>query len=291
MLTIHQLKVFVTVAEAGSVRAAAERLVVTQPAVSASLAALEREMGAALFARAGRGIELTEAGRTMARYAQLILGLVDEATAAVTSDGGRVQTIRLAASTSAADHVVTPLLARLRDRLPEVAISFEIGNRERIWQLLVDRAVDVAVTGRPPVTGDIVSVATRANELVLVARPGTVWRQRLHEATFLLREPGSGSRSATEEVIAALGITPPTMTVGSNTAIRAAAESGLGVALLPRDTVAESLRARTLGLVPTPATPMARPWHVVVRGDAPRAAGVRAFVDEALASGGFSAAR
>lgn len=292
MLTIHQLKVFLTVADTGSVRLAAERLVVTQPAVSASLAALEREVGATLFGRAGRGIELTTAGRTMARYAQLIVGLVDEAVAAVAGEneqGGG--TIRVAAVTAAADLVVAPALARIRERQPNVGIAIEIGNRDRIWQLLTDRTVDVAVGSRPPVNGDLTSVASRPNEMILVAKPGSVWKQRIGEATWLLREPGSGTRGATEEVIANLGITPPTLTVGSNAAIQTAAESGLGVALLPRDAVADAVRQRRLGVIHVASTPLQRPWHVVVRAGETLPTPARAFIDSLVDEAGFTRGR
>ncbi|MGH8976241.1 MAG: LysR family transcriptional regulator, partial [Acidimicrobiia bacterium] len=81
-MTLGQLRTFLAVAETGSGRAASHRLVVTQPAVSAALAALQKEVGVALVAREGRGLRLTLAGTIFAGYARRILGLADEAVAA-----------------------------------------------------------------------------------------------------------------------------------------------------------------------------------------------------------------
>lgn len=268
MLTVHQLEVLVAVAQEMSIRAAAERLLVSQPAVSASLAALEREVGVDLFRRRGRGIEITEAGRIMVRYTQLLLGLVDEAVAATRQAGGAaVPLVRLGATTTSAAHVLTPLLARLRDEQPSLQFALEVGNRGRIWQLLASREIELGLSTRPPVTRPFVSLATRANEYLLVSKPGLVWPGRLAEVTWLVREEGSGTRAAVDEVVALLGISPSTLVIGSDEAIRHSAEAGLGVALLPADSVADGLRRRTLVQVHTKATPLLRPWHVVARSE------------------------
>ena len=267
MLTLHQLEVFATVAEQRSVRRAAEQLVVTQPAVSASLAALEKAIGVELVTRAGRGIELTEAGRTLERYARLILGMVDEAMAATRFSHDAVDApVRIGASSAAADHMLMGQLASLRQRRPSAQFTLEVGNRAKIWQMLVDRSIDMAVTTRPPAMGSFASVATRPNELVLVAKPGLVWPGKLGDVTWLLREDGSSTRAATDEVMTLLGVMPPTIPIGSNAAILASAEAGLGVALLSAEAVADAVQARRLTLVRTEATPLVMPWHLVVRG-------------------------
>lgn len=232
MLTIHQLKVFVTVADHRSIRRAADELVVTQPAVSASLAALERAIGVELFARVGRGIELTEAGRVMDRYARLLLGLVDEAIAATNFvDDPVTAPVSVGATTASADHMLMPLLARIRTHRPTLQFTLEVGNRARIWQLLADHSIDLAVSTRPPVSGAFESLATRPNEFVLVAKPGSVWPGKVGDATWLIREEGSSTRAATEEVMAMLAISPPTLVIGSNAA--AAPAMARGGALRP----------------------------------------------------------
>ncbi len=280
-MTIHQLDVFIAVADHMSVRRAAEELVVSQPAVSSSLASLQREVGVALVARNGRGIELTDAGRTMLAYARRLRGLVDETLDAVRSaDGSTDRPVRLGATSTVASHVLTPLLVRLRERRPEWEFTLQVENLTTIWRLLDDRVIDVAFGTRPPVTSPFTSLATRPNEFVLVARPGLVWAGRLAEATWLLREEGSTTRAVVEEVLARLDLAPKVLVIGSNEAVQRSAEAGLGVALLPLDDVAEALRVRTLVTVRTEATPVSRPWHVVVRADEPPSRSVGRFVDD-----------
>ena len=116
-VTLTQLAAFVCVVRRGSVTAAAEELYVTQPSVSAAVAALEREVGAKLLERDGRGLRPTPAGEAFAPYATHVLGLLDEGRRAAQEavEGGRV-TLRISAVTSAGDHVVPPLIRAFRDR-------------------------------------------------------------------------------------------------------------------------------------------------------------------------------
>ncbi|MEO1063336.1 MAG: LysR family transcriptional regulator [Actinomycetota bacterium] len=281
MLTFHQLDVFIAVADHMSVRRAAEELVVSQPAVSSSLAALQREVGVALVARDGRGIELTDAGRTMLAYARRLRGLVDETLDAVRSvDGDTARPIRLGATSTVASHVLTPMLADLRDLRPELDFTLRVEKLADLWRLLDQRDIDLAFGTRPPVTSAFTSVATRPAEFVLVARPGVVWAGRLGEATWLLREEGSTTRMVVEEVMARLDLSPRYLEIGSDEAVLRSAEAGLGLALLPLDDVAGALRSRTLVTVHTTATPVSRPWHAVVRADEPPTKPVQAFIDD-----------
>jgi DNA-binding transcriptional LysR family regulator len=287
VLTIHQLQVFVTVTEHGSIRRAAEQLVVTQPAVSASLAALERAVGVELVARHGRGIELTDAGRVLEKYAKQLLSLVDEAIAETQfADDPITAPVRVGASTASADHMLMPLLARIHTQRPALQFTLDVANCTRVWQMLADRSIDLAVSSRPPSTLAFESLATRHNEFVLVAKPGAVWAGKLGEATWLIREEGSSSRAATEETMTRLGISPTTFTIGSNAAIQRSAEAGLGVGLLPAEAVTSALKTRALATIRTPATPLRKPWHIVVRSREALASSARQFVDDLVQVGG-----
>ncbi|MFI5040270.1 MAG: LysR family transcriptional regulator [Acidimicrobiales bacterium] len=286
-MTIHQLHVFVTVAELRSIRRAADELVVTQPAVSASLAALERSIGVELVSRVGRGIELTEAGRVMDRYARLLLAMVDEAIAATQfADDPISAPVRVGATTASADHMLMPLLARIRAHRPSLEFTLDVGNRARVWQLLADRGIDLAISTQPPLSAAFESMATRPNEFVLVAKPGTVWPGKLGDATWLVREEGSSSRAATQEVMALLALSPPTLAIGSNAAILRSAEAGLGVALLPSEAVREAVKARALSMIRVPATPLRKPWHVVARAGESLTAAARQFIVDLVNVGG-----
>ena len=120
-VTLTQLSAFLSVVRLGSVTAAAEELVVTQPSVSAAVAALERELGVQLTERAGRGVRPTAAGEVYARYAADVLGLLregSETAAALARGAGR--RLRITAVTTAGEHLLPTLLSSFRDEHPEL---------------------------------------------------------------------------------------------------------------------------------------------------------------------------
>ena len=315
-MTLNQLRSFLAVAEGGSVRAAAEELVVTQAAVSASIAALQKSLGVALVTPDGRGLRLTDAGASYARYARRILGLLDEAgrAAAAAADPERGE-LRIAAVTTAAEQIVPPILGGFRRRHPQTGVRLEAGNRDRVRSLLDRHRVDLVLCGRPEPAWDVTVHAVRPHELVVVAAPdlaaaaqaGTGEGARadvgsgegatagaetpglvpwLARQTWLLREPGSGTRASTDTLLADLDISPLTLMVGSNVAIRGSAQVGLGVTLLSRDAVATELAAGQLAEIPVPGTPLHRDWYLVAHpGHLPPAAA--RLVTHALRSGAF----
>jgi len=286
MISLHQLRTFLEVARAGSVRIAAERLVVSQPAVSAALAALQRDLGVDVVERRGRGLVLTEAGREVESLGRRLFGLVEElegrARAAAQQGAGW---LRLGVTTTAAEHLVPALLVAFRERYPAIGVDLEVANRDRVWDRLAHGEIDLAIGGRPPLDRDFISLAVSPNELVVVAAPGMPADPgALARATWLLREDGSGTRGAMEEFLARLDAAPPRLTIGSNAAIRECVRVGLGVSLLPYDTVERDVAAGALAIVPTSFTPIARPWHLVrAAGEAPSAATAQ-FVEHACAT-------
>ena len=261
-MTPARLQSFLAIVDTGSARAAAAQLHVTESAVSASLAALQHEVGAALFERQGRGLRLTESGAVFASYARQILGLLDESVVAARSgvapEAGR---LRLGAFTTAGEYLVPGLLADFRAAYPDVEVTLEVGVRDHILQRLADHHLDVVVGGRPLPGRGMVSRATRDNSLVVVAAPG--YDVELAEATWLLREPGSGTRATMLALHESLGIDPPTLSLGSHGAVIASAVLGLGVTLASADAVAWYLAEGELCSGTSPARPMARPWHLL----------------------------
>lgn len=296
-MTLGQLRTFLAVAETGSGRAASHRLVVTQPAVSAALAALQKEVGVALVAREGRGLRLTPAGVVFAGYARRILGMADEAVAAASGAAEPGQgRLRLAAVTSAGEHLAPALLAAFLARHPGADVSLEVGNRQRVWDLLAHHEADLAIGGRPPPGAD--SLAQLPNQLVVVAPPGpqskrrrgrplvrSVSRAELARATWLLREPGSGTRAAAEEVFAQLDLGPRILNLGSNGAMVNSVLIGLGVTLISRDAVADHLADGLLEEWSHGPVPLERAWHLVSRANEPLAATPRLFLDGLLTAG------
>lgn len=295
-MTLTQLRTFLAVADTGSAHAAAQHLYVTQSAVSASLAALQRSLGIRLIQREGRGLRLTDAGTIYADYIRRVLGLLDEAgTAAAAEDDPERSTLRIAAVTTAGEHILPRLLASFRKRHPQIGIQLAVGNRDRVGGLLDSREVDLLLCGRPAARRELAVLGVRPHELIIVA-PADGFTQSdsndpiawAHRQSWLLREKGSGSREATQRYLDALD--PPNtlrcLTFGSNAAIREAVIAGLGVTLLSRDAVARELADGTLIEVPLPDTPLPRFWHLVANpGTLPATA--TALVAHLLMTGEF----
>jgi len=274
-MTFGQLQTFLAVARTGSVRAAAARLVVTEPAVSAAVSALQRELGCPLIARQGRGIVLTAAGETLARYAAELVGLRDQAVREL--QGSRM--LRLAAVTTAGEHVVPPLLKAFRSLHPDVEVSLEVGNRSTVFDRLLRRDVDLAIGGQPPPASGIAGFPFLAYRLVVVGAADARVDGPADE-TWLLREPGSGTRTTVEGFLADQSISPrSTMTLGSNGAIKQAAALGLGITLLSAHAAGPELAAGTLRRVSMPGAPLRRSWYLLERDTGTRLPEAAAFRD------------
>ncbi len=293
-ITLTQLRSFLAVVRSGSVTSAAEELVVTQPSISAAVRALTRELGTSLLERDGRGVRPTAAGRAFAPYATDIIGLLERGRRAAIEASGQAESgLRIAAVTTAAESFVPLLLKRYAERNHDVDLTLAVGNRDRVLELLLRREADIGFVGRPPSggrAGRIKSQAVRPNELVLAGAPdepltkkSSVTAAELNGSRWLLREQGSGTRTANEDYIAANGLTVRTLTLGSNGAIKQAVRSGLGISFLARDSVAGELESGALAVIPLTNVPPGRPWHVMRSAVGPSPTTVGDFFDFAVA--------
>ncbi|WP_102142532.1 LysR family transcriptional regulator [Mycobacterium hubeiense] len=267
MTTNARLRALVELADTGSVRGAAERLVVTESAISSALGSLSAEVGVPLVDRHGRGVRLTPAGQRYTEYARTILGLHHEAVLAARGEVDPEHgSIRLAAVTTAGELLLPALLASFTAKYPGVNCELEVASRTAIWPMLARHEADVVVAGRPPADLDQMRVrAISPNTLVVVGPPEAAQRFDPAQATWLLREAGSGTRATTTTLLEELEITPPQMVLGSHGAVVAAAVAGLGVTLVSRQAVRRELEAGVLVQLDVPGTPLDRPWHIVTQ--------------------------
>jgi DNA-binding transcriptional LysR family regulator len=283
-VTLTQLRTFLAVVRTGSVRAAADELIVTQPSVSAAVSALSRELGTPLLERDGRGVRPTPAGSRFAPYAADVIGLL-ETGRRVAHETAAERTLRIAAVTTAAESFVPGLMHAFAAEHPDIGLTLSVGNRGRVLEMLLEHEADVAFGGRPPRDDRIVADAFRANEHVLITAVddplvgATVSPDALNGRSWLLREPGSGTRTVNEEFIAAAGLDVPTLTVGSNGAIKQAARAGLGVSFVSRDAVDAEIEAELVGVIAVEPGPAPRDWHLMHSRVGPPRAGVQAFVE------------
>ena len=268
-MTLSQLRTFVAVADSGSVRDAAEALLVSQPAVSAAVASLEKELGVELVARHGRSLRLTAAGTAFADDVRTSLGLLDQGSRRARSiDDPARGTVRIVAVATAVERVLLPLVARFRAEHPDAGVTIQVGNRTTVWETLRHHEADLVVAGRPPIAVPADTLARGANRLVLIgpASPRTNGNDTAQDPareTWLLREPGSGTRAAADALLAELDIHPPTMMLGSNAAIEQGVELGLGVGLISVEAAAVRIAQGAVAVWACPGTPIDRPWHLV----------------------------
>lgn len=285
-ITVSQLRTFVTVLRTGSVTRAGEQLVVTQPSVSGALAALAKEVGVRLVERDGRGLRPTAAGTALLPYAEQVLGLLEDgrqaAREAADPTHGR---LRLAAASTAGEYLVPPLLRAFAEHAPEVEVSLEVGNRETVLTRLERHAVDVAIGGRPPAGGPISGIPLVENEFVVIAAPAdplvaraSIGPGELAGATWLIREPASGTRAVSTEFFARHDLSPRTLTIGSNGAIKQSVAVGLGIALQSQAGVLDELRDGTLVALKVQSGLPTRSWFALYATDGPRRAAPEDFL-------------
>ena len=286
-ITLTQLRSFLAVLETGSVTGAAEELYVTQPSVSAAVSALSKELGVELTNRIGRSVEPTAAGEVFAPYAAHVIGLLDQgARAANEAAGAATRELRIAAVTTAAEHIVPQLVQEFSAFHPELMLTLDVGNRQRVFRELASHTADVAIGGRPPTGGQLSSEPFLDNPILLITAPGDPLARRrsvpvveLGMRPWLLREPGSGTRTMTEEFLARHELSPRMLTMGSNGAIKQAARAGLGVSLQSRAATALELKHGLLGTISLREPLPKREWFVLWPSVGPLREPVREFRD------------
>ena len=263
-MTLEQLRIFVAVAERQHVTRAAEALNLSQSAVSAAVSAIEGRHATKLFHRVGRGIELTEAGRLFLGEAQAVLARAAAAEAVLADLSGlRRGTLRVQASQTIASHWLPRHLVAYRQRYPEIAVSLAIGNTAEVAAAVHAGTAELGFVEGSVDDPSLASADIARDELVLVTAPGhllmrqdPVDRSMLLAAEWVLREAGSGTRSAFEAVLADAGLAPSALRVvlelPSNEAVRAAVEAGAGASVLSHSVIASALHAGTLVSAPLP---------------------------------------
>ncbi|MFV1996780.1 MAG: LysR family transcriptional regulator [Acidiferrobacterales bacterium] len=272
-VTLRQLKVFESVAKHGGYTRAAEKLHLTQPAVSMQIKQLEGNIGLPLFERLGKKIYLTEAGKELYGYSSSIsrqLDEVDEILEAMKGLGrGR---LRISVA-STANYFATRLLAAFSKLHEGITVMLDVTNRAGLLTQLINNETDLVIMGLPPKELDLITEAFMDNPLVVIAPPDhplarkkQIPFERLQEETFVVREQGSGTRIAMERYFAERGARLTTgMEMTSNEAIKQAVEAGLGLGIVSTHTLELELETKRLTILDARAFPILRHWYVVHR--------------------------
>lgn len=275
--TVRQLQVFVQAARLLSFARVSERLHLTPAAVSFQIKQLESLTGFALFERIGKSVRLTDAGRLLLGYAEMIIKALGDADQMLTSlkglKGGRV-TVGLV---STAMYVMPHILARFRALHPDATIRLVDGNRREILDFVLKGDVDLAVMGRPPDQADVDARAFAPHPTVIVAAASHPLSERktlsvaeLAGEEFIFREDGSGTRALLEDFFASRSFDPRiTMTSNSNETIKQAVVAGMGIAGISQHTIGIELGLGLVKILPVEGLPLMRTWFVTHRRSMP----------------------
>lgn len=285
--TLRQLKVFESVARNLSFTRAAEELHLTQPTVSIQLKQLSDIAGLPLLEQVGKKVFLTDAGRELLKVCHDIFeGLSRFEMLVSDMKGVKAGKLRLAVITTA-KYFVPRLLGLFCQRYPGIDVSLKVTNRERVLQRMADNQDDLYVLGQPPEHMEVELEPFLENPLVVLApsnhplaKEKRIPLARLAEEAFLMREPGSGTRLATERFFGEHGLKLKVrMELGSNEAIKQAVAGGLGIAVLSAHTLALERSAEDLVLLDVDGFPIRRHWYIAYPRDKQPSVVALAFLD------------
>ncbi|MGC1783951.1 MAG: LysR substrate-binding domain-containing protein [Acidobacteriaceae bacterium] len=252
-----RLKVFRAVAAHLNFRRAAEDLLLTQPAVTQQIQALEEEIGTALFDRTGGRVKLTGSGEILRVYAERLSALAEEALEAIAANNGNAAgELAVGASQTNSQYVLPRLLGAFHREYPGLKIRIVSHNTEDVLEALVQRQIGVALIEGPALRRDVRTQPFLEDELLLVTAPDHPWAgkqmepEMLRTQPMLMRERGSGSRRVVEQALAKAGIHTRQlnilMALDSTEGLVSGVEAGLGFAFISQWAVRNQLRLRTL---------------------------------------------
>lgn len=269
-----QLHTFYLVAREGSFSAAADRLHVTQPAVSRQVQTLERVVGSTLFGKRDRRVELSEAGRTLFAYAERIDRLSREAGRAMEElrDLERGEVL-LAASTTPGNYLLPAPIAEFRRLHPRIRVVLTVANSAEVARRVRDGDADLGVVGGSADAGSVLAEPYLEDEIRLVAAPGHPLAagmepaaERLAGETLVVREAGSSTQAVVDAQLGRWGLAfRERVAFGSSEAIKRAVAAGLGVAYLSSVTTACELHDGALVELGGPCSRVTRRLLAIVR--------------------------
>lgn len=290
-LTIRQLRVFCTVSRLLSYTRAAEELGCQQPTVSALIAELERATQLTLLEQWGKRLVLTDEGRELYAHTQQVVAAADEAWLAMAELRGAATMesapVRVAADTTVGTYVMPHLLGAFHRRRPGITLKLRVANRADVRASLQAGEVDLVIAGRPPAVDGLVAEPFLTNPLVAVASPKHVLATyaqislaRLAEEIFLLREAGSGTRAALEELFEVAGMPLKIgMVLGHIEAIKQAVAAGLGISVLSEVAVKREVHYGTLTILQVEQFPIQRRWYISRLAARPLSASAAEFIE------------
>ncbi|KYH33431.1 selenium metabolism-associated LysR family transcriptional regulator [Neomoorella mulderi] len=257
-MNLNNLRVFATVAETGNLSETAQRLFLTQPAVTQQIKHLEHVFAIQLLERTNRGVTLTDAGEVLKDYARKIVSLYDELESAMeglrASVGGQ---LTVGATSTIGGYAVPCSICIFKEKFPEAVLKLKVANRQQIINDLKEGRIDIALIEGKDLKGPFVACELAVDQLVIIAPNRKPWTDRtsisieeLKKQPFIIREAGSGTRQVIEEALNSIGLDLSHLNIvvelASVDSIKAAVEAGVGISIMSRLALRKELHTRTL---------------------------------------------
>jgi DNA-binding transcriptional LysR family regulator len=270
-ITFRQLKLFLALAETGSVSAAARAMHVTQPTASMQLNEVTQSIGIPLFEVISKKVHLTDMGLELAQTAREIVQTWEAFEQSVDSVKGLARGKLRVAVVSTAKYFIPRLIGSFCKKYPDIDVSLEILNRDGVVQRMRDNLDDLYIMSQPPIDLDLSDEIFMANPLVLIAasrsilvKQGGIELKSLGDQRFILREQGSGTRMGVDQYFKKNKFRPNIrMELGSNEAIKEAVAGGLGIGIVSRHSLHGQQKEHGVAVVDLSGFPILSNWHIV----------------------------
>lgn len=267
----NHLAIFHAVAETGSISRGADRLHISQPAVSKQISELEQTLGVRLLDRFPKGTRLTDIGKILADYTHRLASIEGEAERAIDEYRGLKRgRLAIGASTTIGAYLLPRIYADFHQQHPQIELRLEIANTKNVQGYLMDGSIEVALTEGLIETEDLASTVFHQDELVVIAPPDhrllykkEVTVKDLCQEPWVMREEGSGTRAVIEKALRKhRGHIRKVISLASSEAIKRAVGCGMGIAIISRLTIPLELKTKNLAIVPVKNLTIHRPLHM-----------------------------
>lgn len=270
-ITFRQLRLFLALAETGSVSAAARMVHVTQPTASMGLKEITDAVGVPLYEVVARKVHLTAMGKELAKTARAMSTEWESFEQEVHGVKGLTQGKLKVAVVSTAKYFVPRILGTFCAKYPQIDISLEVLNRDGVVKRLEENLDDLYIMSQPPLHLDLEDEVFMPNPLLLVASKNHAFAKKnnfdislLRNEKFIFREKGSGTRMATDAHLKRLKFKPDVrLELGSNEAIKQAVIGGLGIAVLSRYSLGDKSDQEEVAILKCKDFPIQSSWHIV----------------------------
>ncbi|MGB5982063.1 MAG: LysR family transcriptional regulator [Nonlabens sp.] len=284
--TLHQLKVLLKVRETGSVTKAADKLYLSQPAVSVQLKKLQDQFEIPLFETVGRKISITEFGHEIANTAEIITEQIESINYRSKIHKGEVAGKLKMAVVSTAKYIMPYFITDFLHKHPGVDLSIDVTNKSSVIQNLENNEIDLAMVSTIPAKLKVNSIRLMKNQLFLVVgnelnlNEKNIDKKQLEKQRLIYREHGSATRNAMENYISTRKISAnKTIELTSNEAVKQAVIAGLGVSIMPLIGIQNSIIANELKIIPATGLPLQTNWHIIWMKSKNLSVATKSFLD------------